>query len=364
MGAQVGLTFRSWSPRSIGRRAYGLHMEPPSRRTTRIVVLASGTGSNLQAILDACVQRDLPARVVVVVSDQPAAYALARAGDAGVPAAPPPPRRPGEARADYDTRLAAAVGAFEPDLVVLAGWMRVLTMKFLGAFPNKGRQPPSGQAGRVARNARRRAGVRRGSVRSPHRHRRDGPLRARRGCRRRPGRRHRRRADPTLPTRSTTSRPRVHAAEHDLLVAALVDHPRRHHPPPRTSPHARPNRSRTHEHRASQRRPVRLLRSPHVRRRRRRPRLLRALPDEVDIAATFAADITLAIPIVSAAMDKVTECRMAIAMARHGGIGVIHRNMSLADQAAEVQKVKRSQSGMITDPVTLPPTARCTRPRR
>ncbi len=81
------------------------------------------------------------------------------------------------------------------------------------------------------------------------------------------------------------------------------------------------------------------------------------LPDAVDTSATFAADIELAVPLVSAAMDKVTEARMAIGMARHGGIGVIHRNMSIADQAAEVQKVKRSQSGMITDPVTLPRTA-------
>ena len=81
------------------------------------------------------------------------------------------------------------------------------------------------------------------------------------------------------------------------------------------------------------------------------------LPDAVDTSATFARDIELAVPLVSAAMDKVTEGRMAVAMARHGGIGVIHRNMSIADQAAEVQKVKRSQSGMITDPVTLPPTA-------
>ncbi|MGD9702210.1 MAG: IMP dehydrogenase [Acidimicrobiia bacterium] len=81
------------------------------------------------------------------------------------------------------------------------------------------------------------------------------------------------------------------------------------------------------------------------------------LPDAVDTSATFAADIELAIPLVSAAMDKVTEARMAIALARQGGIGVIHRNLSIADQAAEVQRVKRSQSGMITDPVTLPPTA-------
>ena len=77
------------------------------------------------------------------------------------------------------------------------------------------------------------------------------------------------------------------------------------------------------------------------------------LPDTVDTTATFAADIILAVPIISAAMDKVTEARMAIALAREGGLGVIHRNLSIAEQAAEVQKVKRSQSGMITDPVTL-----------
>ena len=82
------------------------------------------------------------------------------------------------------------------------------------------------------------------------------------------------------------------------------------------------------------------------------------LPDAVDTSAMFAAEIVLSVPLVSAAMDKVTEARMAIAMARNGGIGVIHRNLSIADQAAEVQKVKRSQSGMITDPVTLPKTAR------
>ncbi len=77
------------------------------------------------------------------------------------------------------------------------------------------------------------------------------------------------------------------------------------------------------------------------------------LPDAVDTSAVFARDIQLNVPLVSAAMDKVTEGRMAIAMARHGGIGVIHRNMSIERQAAEVQKVKRSQSGMISDPVTL-----------
>lgn len=87
------------------------------------------------------------------------------------------------------------------------------------------------------------------------------------------------------------------------------------------------------------------------------PGFSETLPDAVDTSATFAADIVLAVPLVSAAMDKVTEARMAIGMARYGGIGVIHRNMSVAEQAAEVQKVKRSQSGMITDPVTLPPTA-------
>ena len=81
------------------------------------------------------------------------------------------------------------------------------------------------------------------------------------------------------------------------------------------------------------------------------------LPDSVDTSARFAAGIELSIPLVSAAMDKVTEARMAIGMARNGGIGVIHRNMSIEAQAAEVQKVKRSQSGMISEPVTLPADA-------
>lgn len=77
------------------------------------------------------------------------------------------------------------------------------------------------------------------------------------------------------------------------------------------------------------------------------------LPADVDTSATFAAGIRLAIPLVSAAMDKVTEARMATALAREGGIGVIHRNLSPEDQAGEVLKVKRSQSGMILDPISL-----------
>ncbi len=81
------------------------------------------------------------------------------------------------------------------------------------------------------------------------------------------------------------------------------------------------------------------------------------LPDVVDTSTVFARDITLNVPLMSAAMDKVTEARLAIAIARSGGLGVIHRNLTIEDQATEVRRVKRSQSGMITDPVTLPPTA-------
>src|SRR5215210_4050517 len=81
------------------------------------------------------------------------------------------------------------------------------------------------------------------------------------------------------------------------------------------------------------------------------------LPSEVSTAARLTPKITLSIPIVSAAMDTVTEAPLAIAMARQGGIGVMHRNLSVEDQVIEVDRVKRSQSGMITDPVTLPPDA-------
>jgi IMP dehydrogenase len=81
------------------------------------------------------------------------------------------------------------------------------------------------------------------------------------------------------------------------------------------------------------------------------------LPDQTDIRARLTREITLNIPIISAAMDTVTEARMAIALAREGGIGIIHRNLSPDAQAALVEQVKRSESGMITDPVTLGPTA-------
>ncbi len=78
-------------------------------------------------------------------------------------------------------------------------------------------------------------------------------------------------------------------------------------------------------------------------------------PKEVDVSTLVTKDIRLNIPILSAAMDTVTESRLAIALAREGGIGVIHKNMTIRKQASEVDKVKRSESGMIVDPITLPP---------
>ncbi len=77
------------------------------------------------------------------------------------------------------------------------------------------------------------------------------------------------------------------------------------------------------------------------------------LPREVSTQTRFTRSITLNVPIVSAAMDTVTEARLAIALAREGGIGVVHSNLSIEDQAQEVDKVKRSESGMITDPITM-----------
>src|SRR6266566_2242485 len=81
------------------------------------------------------------------------------------------------------------------------------------------------------------------------------------------------------------------------------------------------------------------------------------LPNEVSTATRLTRTIALENPLVSAAMDTVTEARMAIALARNGGIGILHRNLSIAEQAAEVDKVKRSESGLIVEPLTLPPGA-------
>lgn len=87
------------------------------------------------------------------------------------------------------------------------------------------------------------------------------------------------------------------------------------------------------------------------------PNYSEVLPREVSIKSYFSRNIPLNVPIVSAAMDTVTESQMAIAMAREGGIGVLHKNMTIAAQAEKVRKVKRAESGMIIDPVTLPATA-------
>ncbi len=87
------------------------------------------------------------------------------------------------------------------------------------------------------------------------------------------------------------------------------------------------------------------------------PAFSEVLPREVNIQTKFTKNITLNVPIISAAMDTVTESAMAIAMAQEGGIGVLHKNMTIEQQAKEVRKVKRAESGMIIDPVTLPITA-------
>ncbi len=81
------------------------------------------------------------------------------------------------------------------------------------------------------------------------------------------------------------------------------------------------------------------------------------IPSEVDTATRLTRELTIEVPLLSAAMDTVTEARLAISLARLGGIGVLHRNLSIEDQAHQVEIVKRSESGMITDPVTVGPDA-------
>jgi IMP dehydrogenase len=88
------------------------------------------------------------------------------------------------------------------------------------------------------------------------------------------------------------------------------------------------------------------------------PQRSEVLPSEVDVTTRLTKSIALSIPIISAAMDTVTEAPLAIAMAQEGGLGIIHKNMTIPAQASEVDKVKRSESGMIVDPVTVSPTAK------
>ncbi|HTM65559.1 MAG TPA: IMP dehydrogenase, partial [Flavipsychrobacter sp.] len=87
------------------------------------------------------------------------------------------------------------------------------------------------------------------------------------------------------------------------------------------------------------------------------PAYSEVLPREVNLSTQLTKDIKLNIPMVSAAMDTVTETRLAIALAREGGIGILHKNMSIERQAEQVRKVKRSESGLIVDPITLSPEA-------
>src|SRR6266542_3226752 len=88
------------------------------------------------------------------------------------------------------------------------------------------------------------------------------------------------------------------------------------------------------------------------------PRHSGVVPTQVDVTTRLTRNIRLAVPLVSAAMDTVTESRLAIAMAQQGGLGVIHKNLTIEEQASEVDRVKRSESGMIVDPITLSPTNR------
>src|SRR5689334_16980081 len=85
------------------------------------------------------------------------------------------------------------------------------------------------------------------------------------------------------------------------------------------------------------------------------PRHSTVVPTQVDVTTRLTRNIRLSVPLVSAAMDTVTESRLAIAMAQQGGLGIIHKNLSVDEQASEVDRVKRSESGMIVNPITLSP---------
>src|SRR5579884_1876758 len=86
------------------------------------------------------------------------------------------------------------------------------------------------------------------------------------------------------------------------------------------------------------------------------PAYSEVVPRDVDVRTQLTRNIRINLPILSSPMDTVTESDLAIALAQEGGIGIIHKNMSVADQTREVDKVKRSENGIITDPITLPPT--------
>ena len=85
------------------------------------------------------------------------------------------------------------------------------------------------------------------------------------------------------------------------------------------------------------------------------PAYSEVLPGEVSLASSLTREIRVNLPVVSAAMDTVTEARLAITIAQEGGIGIIHKNMSIESQGREVTRVKKFESGVITDPITVPP---------
>ena len=87
------------------------------------------------------------------------------------------------------------------------------------------------------------------------------------------------------------------------------------------------------------------------------PQFSEVVPSQISTQSFFAKDIHLNTPLITAAMDTVTENKMARVLAQLGGLGIIHKNLSIEDQAFEVEKVKKYESGMITDPITLPPDA-------